>query len=94
MQIGILALIFHCQYDPNPEVRRAALKSLNMNEETKEYIVERITDANELVRLSAQTNIANKVSMEAVTLDEREKILQVGLTDNSSKASWGILFIN
>lgn len=79
-------LIFHVRYDPNPEVRRSALKSLSFNERTKEFIVDKVRDESELVRLSAHNKISKNISMTLVTIDDREKIIQLGLTDKSSNS--------
>ncbi|XP_019381983.1 PREDICTED: condensin complex subunit 3 isoform X1 [Gavialis gangeticus] len=69
--------------DTNSEVRRAVLSCIAPSAQTVPKIVGRIMDVKEVVRKLAYEVLAEKVPMKVLSIAQRVKLLQQGLSDRS-----------
>lgn len=82
-RVTFLAYLFLMSCDTNPDVRRAVLGSIAASTKTLPGILERTRDVKDLVRKTAFQVIAEKVHIRALTIAQRVRLLQEGLTDRS-----------
>ena len=72
-------------YDPNSDVRRAVLLNIAVSRRTLPVILERTRDLKDGVRKLALETVAEKVHVKVMTIAQRIKLLQDGLSDRASK---------
>lgn len=71
--------------DPSFEVRLASISSIEISEETLSFLVTRIQDVNSNVREMVLDVVTEKVSIKALPISDRVKILREGLYDESDE---------
>ena len=69
--------------DSSPEVRRAALQTIVLNQRTLPALLQRTRDSSDLVRRAAFELIAQKVHMRSITIAKRVRVLSDLLHDRS-----------
>ncbi|CAG8487553.1 10782_t:CDS:10 [Ambispora gerdemannii] len=70
------------QYDPSPEVRRAALFHINYNERTIPLVLERARDIDQVIRKNVFAKVMENIGdFRTLKIEDREKLLHWGLTD-------------
>jgi len=74
-------LINMIQYDPNPDVRKAVMCNLDISTKTLPYIIERAQDTDTSIRRCFYLTAMKNISIQALTMSQREKILGWGLYD-------------
>lgn len=74
-------LINMIQFDPNPDVRKAVMCNLDISNKTIPYIIERAQDTDTSIRRCFYLTTMKNISIEILTMDQREKILGWGLFD-------------
>ena len=79
----IPAYQFHLSYDPNSDVRRAVLLNIAVSRRTLPVILERTRDVKDSVRKLVLETLAEKAHVKAMTIAQRIKLLQDGLSDRS-----------
>ncbi|XP_071168942.1 condensin complex subunit 3-like [Mytilus edulis] len=77
----IKAYLFLIQSDPNPEVRRAVMSCIAPSPKTLPAILEKTRDVKDTVRKTAYNVLGEKVHIKALSIANRERLLQEGLTD-------------
>lgn len=79
----IKAYLYLMDKDINFEVRRTVLSCIAPSAQTLPAILERTKDVKDSVRKMAYQVLAEKVHIRALTISQRVKVLQSGLTDHS-----------
>ncbi|XP_054156320.1 condensin complex subunit 3-like [Oppia nitens] len=79
----ILAIHFHLDYDPDPEVRHNCLKSMAALQQSLTHFVGATRDVKDFIRKTAYNQIASKLQMKCFTIEQRLTILKNGLKDRS-----------
>ncbi|CAG8494900.1 11036_t:CDS:10 [Ambispora leptoticha] len=70
------------QYDPSPEVRRAALLHINYYERTIPFALERARDIDQVIRKNVFAKVMEDIGdFRILKIEDREKLLHWGLTD-------------
>ncbi|CAG0921364.1 unnamed protein product [Notodromas monacha] len=85
----VKAITFHCQKDPNWQVRRAALSSLQMGTRSLLVIIARTADINPNVRATSYKIIGANVPYDKVNAVNRQIILKRGLSDIEQRVRSG-----
>eukprot|EP00057_Strongylocentrotus_purpuratus_P028491 XP_011682965.1 PREDICTED: condensin complex subunit 3-like [Strongylocentrotus purpuratus] len=78
----IKAYLYLMEKDVNFEVRRTVLSCIAPASQTLPAILERTRDVKDTVRKMAYQVLAEKVHIRALTISQRIKVLQTGLTDH------------
>ncbi|XP_030848405.1 condensin complex subunit 3-like isoform X1 [Strongylocentrotus purpuratus] len=78
----IKAYLYLMEKDVNFEVRRTVLSCIAPASQTLPAILERTRDVKDTVRKMAYQVLAEKVHIRALTISQRIKVLQAGLTDH------------
>ena len=79
----INAYIFHLQCDDSVQVRCAVLSNISLNTKTLPVVLGRVYDVSRQVRKLAYEVIAHKVSISALTNEQRLHLVKQGLLDPS-----------
>ncbi|KAK3094775.1 hypothetical protein FSP39_006096 [Pinctada imbricata] len=79
----IKAYLFLVSSDPNYEVRRVVLSNIAPSTKTLPAIIQRTRDVKDSVRKMAYTVLGEKVHIKALSIANRVRLLQDGLTDRS-----------
>ena len=81
-------LRFHVKCDPHPEVRKVVLQSLDVAQNL-DCVLEKVNDVSDGVRSLAFKTIGDKVDIESISIEIRERIIFSGLTDSSGENRLG-----
>lgn len=72
--------------DPSAECRRTVLSVIAASTKTLPAILERTRDVDDSIRKQAYHVIAEKVNIRALTIAQRVRLLQEGLTDRAGES--------